>query len=43
MESRTFKDILTRQGVKAAIAWRESRVFQAEQAMPAQPPTGGRS
>jgi enoyl-CoA hydratase len=27
-ESRTFKDILARQGVKAAIAWREARVFK---------------
>ena len=27
-ESRTFKDILTRQGVKAAIAWREARVYR---------------
>lgn len=26
-ESRTFKDILAREGVKAAIAWREARVF----------------
>jgi enoyl-CoA hydratase len=31
-ESRTFKDILARQGLKAAIAWRESRVFKSEQA-----------
>lgn len=35
-ESRTFKDILARQGVKAAIAWRESRVFKSEQAPPEQ-------
>jgi hypothetical protein len=28
-ESRTFKDILARQGVKAAIAWREARVFKS--------------
>lgn len=27
-ESRTFKEILAREGVKAAIAWRESRVFR---------------
>jgi len=27
-ESRTFKEILTRDGVKAAIAWREARVFK---------------
>jgi enoyl-CoA hydratase len=29
-ESRTFKDILAREGVKAAIAWREARVFRPE-------------
>lgn len=28
-ESRTFKQILAREGVKAAIAWREARVFRA--------------
>ena len=28
-ESRTFKEILARDGVKAAIAWREARVFKA--------------
>jgi enoyl-CoA hydratase len=28
-ESSTFKDILTRDGVKAAIAWREARVFKS--------------
>ena len=28
-ESRSFKDILTRDGVKAAIAWREARVFKS--------------
>jgi enoyl-CoA hydratase len=27
-ESKTFKDILAREGVKAAIAWREARVFR---------------
>lgn len=27
-ESQTFKDILARDGVKAAIAWREARVFK---------------
>jgi enoyl-CoA hydratase len=27
-ESRTFKDILDKQGVKAAIAWREARIFK---------------
>jgi enoyl-CoA hydratase len=35
-ESRTFKHILARQGVKAAIAWRESRVFKAGEAAPEQ-------
>jgi enoyl-CoA hydratase len=29
VESRTFKEILARDGVKAAIAWREARVFKA--------------
>jgi enoyl-CoA hydratase len=29
-ESRTFKDILAREGVKAAITWREARVFRPE-------------
>jgi enoyl-CoA hydratase len=28
LESRTFKEILARDGVKAAIAWREARVFK---------------
>jgi enoyl-CoA hydratase len=28
-ESRSFKDILARDGVKAAIAWREARIFKA--------------
>jgi len=28
-ESRSFKDILARDGVKAAIAWRQARVFRA--------------
>jgi enoyl-CoA hydratase len=28
-ESRSFKEILARDGVKAAIAWREARVFKA--------------
>ncbi len=27
-ESRAFKDILAKDGVKAAIAWREARVFK---------------
>jgi enoyl-CoA hydratase len=27
-ESRTFKDILSKHGVKAAIAWREARIFK---------------
>lgn len=35
-ESRTFKDILARQGLKAAIAWRESRLFKSERAPPEQ-------
>lgn len=29
LESRSFKDILARQGVKAAIAWREARIFKS--------------
>jgi enoyl-CoA hydratase len=29
-ESRAFKDVLAREGVKAAIAWREARVFRPE-------------
>jgi enoyl-CoA hydratase len=28
-ESRSFKQILARDGVKAAIAWREARVFKS--------------
>ena len=28
-ESRSFKDILAREGVKAAIAWREARIFKS--------------
>jgi enoyl-CoA hydratase/carnithine racemase len=28
VESRTFRDILAKHGVKAALAWRESRVFK---------------
>ncbi len=27
-ESRTFKDILAKDGVKAAVAWREARIFK---------------
>ena len=27
-ESRTFKDIVARDGVKAAIAWREARLLR---------------
>ena len=30
-ESRTFRQILARDGVKAAIAWREARVFRPDQ------------
>ena len=27
-ESRNFKDILAKDGVKAAVAWREARIFK---------------
>jgi enoyl-CoA hydratase len=27
-ESRTFKEILAKDGVKAAVAWREARIFK---------------
>lgn len=39
-ESRTFKDILATQGVKAAIAWREARFATTDPAADA-PETGG--